>query len=314
MRLDNMNFSKTFMLIAAMTALFMMIGFALGGKTGMLFALGFAAIGNMWAYWNSDKAILSMYHAQPLTKNDNPEIYAMVERLAQRGNMPVPAIYILDNPQPNAFATGRNPENAAVAFTNSLQDLLTPAELEGVIAHELAHIKNRDTLIMTITATLAGAISGLANMAMLSSLFGGGQSTEEGEESNSGNGLFLIILSVLAPMAAGIVQMMISRTREYDADRVGAELCGQPLALAGALQKIENFVRHGHHYNPQAESHPATAHLFIINPLLGKMDNLFSTHPNTSNRIAALQELARTMTSSQTTPKDISAKANPWGE
>lgn len=313
-----MNIYKTAFLMAAMTALFAVIGFALGGQMGMIMALGMAGIGNVFAYWNSDKAILSMYQAQPVTSHEAPEIYQMVARLTQRAGMPMPKIYILDTPQPNAFATGRNPENAAVAVTTSLMHMLTSSELEGVIAHELAHIKNRDTLVMTITATLAGAIGALANIAMFSSMFGGNNAQENEEGTpQAGGGFALILVAMLAPMAASLVQMMISRTREYEADRVGAEICGQPMALASALAKIESSVRGHHQENTQAENNPATAHLFIINPLLGKMDSLFSTHPNTSNRIEALKELAQQMGQAEIftppSPNSFVKSGTPWG-
>jgi heat shock protein HtpX len=284
------------MLLAALTALFGVIGHAIGGTGGMITALLVAGAMNIFAYWNSDKAVLKHYHAQPVDENQAPWLFEMVSQLAQRANMPMPKVYIMDNQQPNAFATGRDPHHAAVAVTTGIVDILTKEELAGVVAHELAHIKNRDTLIMTITATIAGAISTIANFATFSSMFGGGQtSQDENGESTRVNPIFLILISMLAPIAASVVQMTISRTREYSADRIGAEICGNPLALARALEKIEQYVRGGYR-NVDAERNQATAHLFIINPLFGrKGDTLFSTHPATQNRIAALEELSRTM-------------------
>lgn len=286
-----MNYTKTFILIAALTALFGIIGFMVGGTGGMLIALLMAGAMNLFAYWNSDKSILKHFHAQPVTPSEVPWLYDMVSDLARRANMPMPKVYMMHNPQPNAFATGRDPEHAAVAVTTGIMEILSRRELAGVIAHELAHVKNRDTLIMTITATIAGAISTIANIAMFSNMFGG-HSSENGERTNP---LLMIALSILAPLAASVVQMTISRTREYQADRIGAEICGDPLALAGALSKIEQAVRGGFRNKP-AEENQAMAHLFIINPLFGKKgDALFSTHPNTRNRIHALETLAQQM-------------------
>lgn len=300
--------TKTYMLLAAMTALFGFIGFALGGAGGMMIALIVACGMNLFAYWNSDKAVLKMYGAQPVSMNDAPDIYNMTQQLVQNANMPMPKLYVLHTDQPNAFATGRDPEHAAVAVTTGLMHILSRDELAGVIAHELAHIKNRDTLIMTVTATIAGAIGMIANVAMFLPMM-------SSSDEDRPNPIAMIALSILAPMAAGIVQMAISRTREYDADRIGAEICGDPMALAGALQKIENSVRGGHH-NQAAEKNPATAHMFIINPLFGKgADNLFSTHPNTRNRIEALTEMAQSMKPISSFPKaDIEQKdKTPWG-
>ena len=303
-----MNMTKTYILLAAMTALFGFIGFALGGAGGMMIALIVACGMNLFAYWNSDKAVLKMYGARPVSERDAPDIYQMTQRLVQNAGMPMPKLYVLNTEQPNAFATGRDPENAAVAVTVGLMNILDRDELEGVIAHELAHIKNRDTLIMTITATIAGAIGMIANVAMFLPMF-------SSNDEDRPNPIAMMALAILAPMAAGIVQMAISRTREYDADRVGAEICGKPLALAGALQKIESYVRGGHH-NHAADKNPATAHLFIINPLFGKgMDNLFSTHPNTRNRIAALTQLAEHIKPVSSFPNIRSShkEKTPWG-
>ena len=277
-----MNYMKTAMLLAGMTALFLVIGFVLGGEMGMIIALVFAAGTNVYAYWNSDKAVLSMHGAQPASETRNPELYSMVARLADNAGLPMPKVYVMDNPQPNAFATGRDPENAAVAATTGLLRQLNYDEVEGVMAHELAHIQNRDTLIMTVTATIAGAISMLANFAMF---FGG-------RDRNNPLGLIgTIAMMLLAPIAAMLVQMAISRTREYAADRRGAEICGKPQALADALRKIASGAKRIE--NDTAEANPATAHMFIINPLSGaRMDNLFSTHPNTDNRIEALEQMS----------------------
>ncbi|MCF8495994.1 MAG: zinc metalloprotease HtpX [Alphaproteobacteria bacterium] len=274
-----MNTLKTFMLLAALMALFGGVGYLLGGPSGMLIALAFGAAINAFAYWNSDKAVLRLYGARPMESGRPVEITA---ELARRAGMPVPKVYLIEASQPNAFATGRNPRHAAIAVSRGLLDILDEAELRGVIAHELTHIKNRDTLTMTVTATLAGALSTLANFAM----FTGGA----GRRERGAGPLAAMALMFLAPMAAMLVQMAISRTREYEADRGGAIISGDPSALASALRKIEGAGRRG---NPVAERNPATAHMFIINPLSGRrMDNLFATHPATENRIAALETLA----------------------
>jgi heat shock protein HtpX len=275
-----MNFMRTAILMAAMTALFVAVGALLGGQTGMLLALAFAGVTNLYAYWNSDKMALSANNAQEVDAASAPELVQMVAELAYRAQMPMPRVYIIHEDQPNAFATGRNPENAAVAVNTGLMQILTREELAGVIAHELAHIKNRDTLTMTITATLAGAISSIAQWG---ALFG---------NRNNGPGVIgSLALMVLAPLAAMLVQMAISRSREYEADRMGAEICGSPVWLAGALAKISGGA--AAIPNQNAEANPAMAHMFIINPLTGQgMDNLFSTHPNVENRIAALDDLA----------------------
>jgi heat shock protein HtpX len=282
-----MNTLKTAVLLAGMTALFMAIGYALGGQGGMLIALIFAAGMNLFSWWNSDKMVLRMYNAQEVDARSAPELYAMTSDLAQRAGIPMPRLYIIHDPQPNAFATGRNPENAAVAVNTGLVDLLSREEVAGVIAHELAHIRNRDTLIMTVTATIAGAISMLANFGMF---FSGGN-----RENNGGFGpIATILMMILAPLAAMVVQMTISRTREYAADRAAGEICGNPMWLATGLQKLSRGA--AAIPNMAAEHHPATAHMFIVNPLSGaRMDNLFSTHPNPEHRIAALVEQAQTM-------------------
>ncbi|MBK5921408.1 zinc metalloprotease HtpX [Rhodothalassium salexigens] len=276
-----MNMMRTAMLLAAMTALFVGIGYLLGGAGGMTIAFMVAAGMNLFAYWNSDKMVLRMHHAHEVDERSAPMLYGIVRDLARRAELPMPRVYVIENPQPNAFATGRNPENAAVAATTGLLDSLSRDEVAGVMAHELAHVKNRDTLTMTITATIAGAISMLANFALF---FGGNR--------ENGPGLIgSILIMILAPMAAALVQMAISRTREYSADRLGAEICGDPLALASALANLERGARRV--VNADAEHNPATAHMFIVNPLSGQsMDNLFSTHPSMANRIAALEQMA----------------------
>jgi heat shock protein HtpX len=276
-----MNLVKTAMLLAAMTALFIAVGYLVGGSGGAMFAFLLAAATNLFAYWNSDKMVLRMHNAREVDERAAPEFYAIVRRLAQQGGLPMPKVYIIDTPQPNAFATGRSPERAAVAATTGLLSQLSAEEVAGVMAHELAHVRNRDTLIMTVTATLAGAVSMLGYFAMFS-----------GGRNNSPFGIIGVLLAVItAPLAAALVQMAISRTREYAADRAGAEISGQPLWLASALEKIERAARR----TPMmtAERSPATAHMFIINPLSGeRMDNLFSTHPATANRIAELRRMA----------------------
>lgn len=288
-----MALMKTGLLLAGMTALFMAVGYLLGGQTGMLIALAVAAAMNLFTYLNADTMVLRMYNARQVDARTAPQFYGLVQQLAERAALPMPKVYVIDTPQPNAFATGRSPERAAVAATTGLLQSLSPEELAGVMAHELAHVKNRDTLTMTITATLAGAIGMLANFGLF---FGGSRDSE-----NQTSGLMAILLAVLAPLAAMVVQFAISRTREYEADRIGAEIVGRPEWLASALQKIEGLARQ--QINAPAEHNPATAHLFIINPLNGRsMDNLFSTHPSTANRVRALMEMAGTRT-----------QAGPWG-
>ena len=300
-----MGYVKTAMLMAAMTALFMAIGWALGGAGGMLLALLFAAGTNAVSWWNSDRMVLRMHGARLVASG---EVQALVAGLARGAGMPVPAVYVIETDQPNAFATGRNPENAAVAVTTGLLRSLSREELAGVIAHELAHIRNHDTAIMTVTATFAGAITMLANFA----LFFGGR--------DRGPGLIgTLALMLLAPLAAGLVQMAISRTREYAADRAGAEICGQPLWLASALERIQAGAARID--NPAAERNPATAHLFIVNPLHAHAhDSLFATHPATANRVAALRAMAAEAGAAEAgSAKAGSARpdprppAGPWG-
>ncbi len=277
-----MNIMRTGLLLAGMTGLFLAVGYLLGGEGGMIIAFIVALGMNAFSYWNSDKMVLRMHGAEEVDRQSNPAFHNMIENLARRADLPMPKVYIMHQDQPNAFATGRNPENAAVAATTGLLQRLSPEEVAGVMAHELAHIKNRDTLIMTITATIAGAISMLANFALF---FGG-----RGRDNPLGI-IGTIAMVILAPMAAMLVQMAISRTREYAADRGGAEICGNPMWLATALQKIAGGASQIE--NEAAEANPATAHMFIINPLSGaRMDNLFSTHPDTDNRIAALSQMS----------------------
>ena len=293
------------MLLAGLTAFFLAIGYMLGGETGMIVALMIALGMNAFAYWNSDKMVLRMYGARPLDPQGAPDLYRMVQELAARAGIPMPKLYIIENPQPNAFATGRNPENAAVAVTTGLMKILNRDEVAGVVAHELAHVRNRDTLIMTIAATVAGAIGMLANFALF---FGGSRNNPLGVVG-------VILIMILAPFAAMLVQMAISRNREYEADRVGGMIAGQPLALASALSKLQQGAARAD--NDVAEQNPATAHMFIVNPLhKGGVDNLFSTHPNTEKRIARLQELAREMGAENFTPSDRPvprSSRGPWG-
>jgi heat shock protein HtpX len=290
-----MNMMRTALLLAAMTALFLVVGYLIAGEGGALIAFVLALAMNGWAYWNSDKMVLRMHNARPVTRASAPDLVGLVEQLARRAELPMPAVYVLETNQPNAFATGRNPENSAVAVTRGLIQSCDPEELAGVIAHELAHIKNRDTLIMTITATLAGAIGFLAQFAFF---FGGGR-----DNRNPLGIIGTLLVMILAPLAAMLVQTAISRTREYSADRGGAMICGQPLWLARALQRIEQLARGV--VNEPAERNPASAHLFIINPLhLGGIDSLFRTHPPTADRVRRLRELA----GAAATPS-----GGPWG-
>jgi heat shock protein HtpX len=279
------------------------VGKQIGGQIGNQISLEVAAATNVFANRNSDKMVLSMQGAQEVDERTAPELHRMVAELAQRAGLPMPRVYLMDNPQPNAFATGRNPQNAAVAVTTGLLNTLSREETAGVVAHELAHIKNHDTLTMTITATLAGAISMLAQFGMF---FGGNR-------NNNGLGAIgTIAMVILAPLAAMIVQMAISRSREYDADRIGAQIAGRPRWLASALAKISNAAHRIP--NPAAEANPAVAPLFIINPLSGeRMDNLFSTHPNVENRIAALEALEREMGGSGFGAPAAQGGRGPWG-
>lgn len=280
-----MNTTRTMLLLAAMTALFMSVGWLLGGTAGAGIALVFAMATNAFAFWNSDRLALAAHGARPVDARSQPGLHDLVARLAGRAGLPMPGVYLIDSDQPNAFATGRSPAKAAVAVTTGLMRQLSHEELAGVIAHELAHIRNRDTLTMTIAATLAGALSMLAQFGLF---FGGGR------DRNPLGFIGVLLAVILAPMAAMMIQMMISRTREYSADRMGGEICGNPLWLASALQRISGAARS--HPMQSAETHQATAHLFIVNPLFGgRMDNLFATHPSTANRVAALQAQAGEM-------------------
>jgi heat shock protein HtpX len=279
------NWVKTAMLMAAIMALFGIVGGVLGGRQGMLMALVFGGAMNVFSYWFSDKMVLKMYNAQEVDETSAPQFYAMVRDLAQRANLPMPRVYIIDEPQPNAFATGRNPEHAAVAATSGILQLLSASELRGVMAHELAHVAHRDILISTVSATMAGAISALANFAMF---FGG-----RGSDGRPANPLATIAVALLAPLAASLIQMAISRAREYEADRGGAEISGDPNALADALGKIQMYAEGRIPLGP-AEAHPETAQMMILNPLSGGgIKGLFSTHPPTAERIARLRALAR---------------------
>lgn len=290
------NGLRTFILLAAMTGLFMGVGYLVGGPAGAAIALAAAAAINAYSYWNADKIVLRAYRAREVGPDERDPALLQYARdvvaLADGAGMPRPRIYVIDNGQPNAFATGRDPDHAAVAATTGLLRTLSRQEVMGVMAHELAHVKNRDTLTMTVTATIAGAIGFLANFALF---FGGGR--------ERGGLIAGILIAILAPIAAGLVQMAISRAREYDADKAGAQIAGNPLWLAGALEKIERHARGA--VNEQAERNPATAHMFIINPLNGQgADNLFSTHPSTANRIARLREMAGAAPA---------PSAGPWG-
>lgn len=295
------NYVRTAILIAALTALFMGIGFLLGGGPGMVIALVIAGAMNLFAWWNSGSMVLRYYKAREVTLETQPSFYRVIEGLARRAELPMPRVYIIDNPQPNAFATGRGPNNAAVAATTGLLQSLNEREVAGVMAHELSHVRNRDTLIMTITATIAGAIGMVANFALF---FGGSRDNPLGIVG-------VLAMMILAPMAASLVQLAISRSREYEADRGGAEICGNPHWLADALEKL--------HYgseridNPAAERNPATAHMFIVNPLHAHArDRLFSTHPSVEDRVARLREMAPR---DENSPEKTEAwPAGPWSE
>ncbi|MBU6438112.1 MAG: zinc metalloprotease HtpX [Betaproteobacteria bacterium] len=278
------NILKTAILMAAITALFGVIGAYVGGQQGMVLALGFALVMNFFSYWFSDKMVLKMYNAQQVDANTSPQFYAMVQDLAQRAGLPMPRVYLIQEDAPNAFATGRNPQHAAVAATTGILRILSERELRGVMSHELAHVKHRDILISTISATMAGAISALANFAVF---FGGRDS--EGRPTNPIAGIAIMLL---APLAAAMIQMAISRAREFEADRGGAEISGDPQALASALRKIEAYAK-GTPF-PTAEEHPATAQMMILNPLhAGGIASLFSTHPRTEERVQRLLEMAQ---------------------
>jgi heat shock protein HtpX len=285
-----MNIVRTGVLMAALSALFLFVGFLIAGEAGMVVALLFATGTNLYAYWNSDRVLLSMYGAKQVDETTAPELVHTVHQLVAQADMPMPKVFIVDNPQPNAFATGRSPQHASVCVTTGLLARVTGEELAGVVAHELSHVRNRDTLTMTITATIAGAVSMLANFAYF---FGG--------RRNALGFVGLILVAVLAPIAAILVQMAVSRAREFEADRMGAELSGRPLWLAAALEKIDQTAAITD--NPQAQAHPATAHLFIVNPLHGGgLSGLFASHPSTAERIARLRAMVA----------QSAAQTGPW--
>ena len=290
-----MNTLRTGMLMAALTGLFLAVGAMIGGTNGMAIAFAFALATNLFAYWNSDKVLLSMYGAQPVNEASAPELYRLVARLAQQAGLPMPRVYITENPQPNAFATGRSPDHAAVCVTSGLLQQVNQEELAGVLAHELGHVKHRDTLTMTIVAVMAGAISMLANMAFF---MGGGRDRE-----NPLGIVGVILVTLLAPIGAMLVQAAISRSREFEADRAGAEITGRPLWLASALGQIERAAERTENY--PADANPATAHMFIINPLHGGLSGLFATHPSTEERIARLQAMAGGAA--------VPVRRGPWG-
>ena len=295
------GYLRTAILMAAMTALVLGLGAMIAGGTGVVLALAFAGAMNAYAWWNSDKLALRMHNARPADTREGVELQRMVADLAQRADMPTPAVYIIDEDQPNAFATGRNPDNAAVAATTGLLRRLSREEVAGVMAHELAHIRNHDTLIMTITATFAGAISMLANFALF---FGGNRNNPLGIVG-------VLAMMILAPLAAALVQMAISRGREYEADRVGAEICGNPHWLADALERIQDGAARIDMNS--AERNPATAHMFIVNPLHAHAhDKLFSTHPATANRVRALRAMAPGQGSGGRS-RPAAGRGGPWG-
>jgi heat shock protein HtpX len=315
-----MNYLRTAILLAGLTALFMAVGFVIGGESGAVIALVVAAGMNLFTYWNADSIVLSLHGAQEVDERSAPELVVLVRELSRRAGLPMPRVYVMDNPQPNAFATGRNPAHAAVAVSTGLLNMLNRDEIAGVLSHELTHVRNRDTLTMTITATIAGAISMLAQFGLF---FGGTR------DNNNGIGVVgTLLMVILAPVAAMLVQMAISRTREYAADAGGARISGHALALASALAKISRAAEAIE--NDTAQRAPATAHLFIVNPLTGRgMDNLFSTHPSTENRIAALRQLAQEMGESGFAPDGFGQEAfgrrssvpsyprrpgGPWGD
>jgi heat shock protein HtpX len=281
-----MNTVKTIGLMVFMTLLLIFVGAAIGGRSGMIFAFAMATIMNFGAYWFSDKIVLRMYKAQPVSEAEAPELYSIVRTLVQKAGLPMPKVYIMPEETPNAFATGRNPEHAVVAVTHGIMKLLSREELSGVIGHELAHIKHRDMLTGTIVATIAGAISMLAQMAQWALFFGGGRR----DDDEGGSPIAALAMMIVAPIAAMLVQMAISRTREYEADAGGAKIAGSPSGLANALLKLEK----GNQIIPMDDAKPATAHMFIVNPLHGGgLMKLFSTHPPIAERVKRLQEMAR---------------------
>jgi len=282
----NINTLKTTFFLAVLSVLFIFIGSVVGGQNGATMALIMAGVMNIGAYWFSDKIVLAMYRARQVTEKEAPELFSVVRELTMRASLPMPKVYIMDNPAPNAFATGRNPEHSAVAVTTGILSLLSRDELAGVVAHELAHIKNRDILISTVAATIAGAISYISHMASWGLMFGGGR--RDSEDRNPFGSVIAVAVMILAPIAAMLIQMAISRSREYRADESGAAICGNPLSLAGALKKLHAGTR-----RIPMEANPATAHMFIVSPLTGGgMLSLFSTHPPIEERIARLEAIA----------------------
>ncbi|ANK80587.1 MAG: zinc metalloprotease HtpX [Rhizobiales bacterium NRL2] len=308
-----MNYARTALLLAAMTAILLTAGYLIGGQGGLIIALVVAFAMNAFSFWNADKIVLRMYRAKEVDSRSAPEFHGLVAELAARAALPMPKVYLIESDQPNAFATGRSPDKAAVAATTGLLRRLNRNEIAGVMAHELSHVKNRDTLTMTVTATIAGAIGMLANFALFFGMFG----------RNGNNPLGFVgtlLVAMLAPVAAMLVQMAISRTREYSADRGGAEICGNPLWLASALEKLDAYAKGID--NHRAERNPATAHMFIINPLHAhSVDGLFSTHPATANRVSRLRELAGQMQDRAAGPRATSVpvtdpgptRNGPWG-
>jgi len=283
-----MNRLKTTLLLSLLTVLMVFMGSAIGGRTGMVFAFFMALAMNFFSYWFSDKIVLKMYGAAEIGEHDHPAFYGMVRRLAQQAGLPMPKVYIIPSESPNAFATGRNPAHAAVAATEGILRILSPEELEGVMAHELAHVQNRDILVGTIAATFAGAISMLGNMLQWGAMLGAGRGDDE--EGGAGGLVGSLAMAIIAPIAAMLIQMAVSRSREYLADETGARICGRPLALANALRKLHTAS----HVLPMQEARPATAHMFIVNPLTGgSLLKLFSTHPPMEERIARLEGMAR---------------------
>ncbi|NLG17048.1 MAG: zinc metalloprotease HtpX [Fibrobacter sp.] len=280
-----MNGLKTTALLGALTGILVLFGNYLGGGQGATIALLVAGVMNFGSWWFSDKIVLSMYKAQKVEKADAPVLYNIVERLTQRARMPMPKVYIINSESPNAFATGRSPDHASVAATVGILRLLSEDELEGVMAHELAHVQNRDTLTGTIAATIAGAITWVANMVKWGAMFGGGRS----DDNDRGGAIGMLFMAILAPIAASLIQLAISRSREYVADESGAQICGKPLALANALSKLQNGAK----VLPMNGGNPSTAHLFIVNPFRGGLASLFSTHPPMEERIRRLEALAR---------------------
>jgi len=282
-----LNRLKTTLLLSLLTVLLVLMGSAIGGQTGMVVAFLVALAMNFFSYWFSDKIVLKMYGAQEVGEHDHPAFYGMVRRLATQAGLPMPRVYLIPSESPNAFATGRNPKHAAVAATEGILRLLSSEELEGVMAHELAHVQNRDILLGTIAATFAGAIAMLGNMLQWGAILGAGRSDDE---EGAGGLVGSLVMAIVAPLAAMLIQLAVSRSREYLADETGARICGRPLALANALRKLHTAS----HLMPMQEARPATAHMFIVNPLSGgSLVSLFSTHPPMEERIARLQALAR---------------------